>query len=273
MKIHLYHLIVWIAFGLSLTTTAQAQIQDTIVTEKDSAKKVNMNLSLGKDDDDDQNNDREKKKIKYPRIFGGLTFTRIDWGFSRPMDNGSFTFSEDNQFLSHSRASNFGFDIAQFGVRLDDNFKIYTAAGFEWNYMRLTNNVILNQNQAPLTPTFVDRNEVNYTRNVLTSTYLRVPLAFEWRSGRSRGGDRVRIVAGPMFGILLKGSQRLRSDELGKQGFRDTYNLQSFQYGAHLRVGFGSFAVFTKYYMNDMFEQSPEQKGFKNFAFGLTLGF
>ena len=69
--------------------------------------------------------------------------------------------------------------------------------------MRLTNNVILNPNQAPLTPTFVDRNEVNYTRNVLTSTYLRVPLAFEWRSNRRRGGDRVRIVAGPMFGILL----------------------------------------------------------------------
>ncbi|WP_240920103.1 outer membrane beta-barrel protein [Sphingobacterium chungjuense] len=271
MKTYLYLMIVSIAFGLSATTATQAQTQDSLITERDSSRKVNMNITLGKGDDEDDKS--SKKKVKYPRIFGGLTFTRIDWGFSRPMDNGSFTFSEENQFLSHSRASNFGFDIAQFGVRLDDNIKIYTAAGFEWNYMRLTNNVILNQNQAPLTPTFVDRNEVNYTRNVLTSTYLRVPLAFEWRSNRSRGGDRVRIVAGPMFGILLKGSQRLRSDELGKQSFRDTYNLQSFQYGGHLRVGFGSFGVFTKYYMNDMFEQSPDQKGFKNFAFGLTLGF
>jgi hypothetical protein len=31
--------------------------------------------------------------------------------------------------------------------------------------------------------------------------------------------------------------------------------------------------VFAKYYVNDMFENSPDQKGLRNFSFGLTFGF
>ncbi|MFD2598410.1 outer membrane beta-barrel protein [Sphingobacterium corticis] len=267
MKTYLHKFVTGAALVFAIGTTTHAQTQDTIETQNDSTKKVSVdNFTLGKSDSND-----DKKKIKYPRVFGGITFSRVDWGFSRPMDNGSFTFTGENQFLSYGRASNFGFDVAQFGVRLNDNFKIYTAAGVEWNYMRLKNNVLLNQDETPLNYTIMDPSVATYKKNVLTSTYLRVPIAFEWRSKKISGKDRVHIVAGPMLGILLKGSQRLRSDQLGKQSFRDTYNLQSFQYGAHLRVGFGDIGIFAKYYMNDMFEQSPNQKGVRNFAFGLTL--
>jgi len=33
------------------------------------------------------------------------------------------------------------------------------------------------------------------------------------------------------------------------------------------------WGVFAKYYMNDMFADSPDQKGLKNLSFGIMLGF
>lgn len=263
---------------LSAKATAHLQVEskmDTVITDtvkndtvrSDKTRNIELDVSIGKKDRENE------KKTKYPRTFGGITFSRIDWGFSRPMDNGSFTMSEENQFLTYGRASNFGFDVAQFGVRLNDGFRIYASTGFEWNYMRLQNNVLLARNQTPLDYEIIDRNEINYRRNTLTSTYLRIPLTFEWRSPRNSKGDRLRVAFGPTTGILLKGSQRLRSDEQGRQGFRDNFNLQSFQYGGFVRIGYESMGVFGKYYFNDMFEQSPAQAGFRNLAFGLTLGF
>src|SRR5690606_15313721 len=38
--------------------------------------------------------------VAYPRLYGGLTFTRIEWGFSRLIDNGSFQLSDNHKFLS-----------------------------------------------------------------------------------------------------------------------------------------------------------------------------
>ncbi|QBQ42598.1 PorT family protein [Sphingobacterium psychroaquaticum] len=242
-----------------ITTTTKT---DSVKSEE---KQVKINVSVGKQDYDDRG-----KEIKYPRIFGGLTFTRIDWGFSRLIDNGSFTLSDENKFLEYGKASNFGFDVAQFGVRTGDATKVYISTGFEWNYLRLKKNVVLDPDATPLAYT---ESDIAYKKNILTSTYLRVPLTFEWRSRKNHKGDRAKIAVGAMTGVLLKGSQRLKSSEMGKQGFRDNYNLASFQYGAFARVGFGSMALFTKYYFNDMFENSPDQKNLNNLTFGLTLGF
>lgn len=263
------HILTILVAGVICTAQATVHNEAGFLLSKDTLSKDTVEkkwqVTLEKKDTDD--------KIKYPRTFGGITFSRIDWGFSRPMDNGSFTMSEQNQFLSYGRASNFGFDVLQFGVRFNDAFRIYASTGFEWNYMRLKNNVLLVRDKTPLDFVEVDPDEIHFKKNILTSTYLRIPLTVEWRGPRTQGGKRLRIAAGPMTGILLKGTQRLKSDQQGKQRFRDNFNLQSFQYGGFIRVGYGQLGMFAKYYMNDMFEKSPAQEGFKNFAFGLTLGF
>lgn len=247
-----------------LITSLQLFSQEQIETDSSRNKRNELTDLVHKKDYDDRG-----KEITFPRTFGGLTFTRIDWGFSRPIDDGSFTFSEDNSFLSYSKASNFGFDIAQFGVRFNDVVKVYLSSGFEWNYLRLKKNVFLDTDATPLDYTIAD---IEFKKNILTSTYLRLPLSVEFRGKPNRNGDRLKLAVGAMTGILLKGSQRLK-DNKGKHRYKDNFNLASFQYGAFARIGFGSMALFTKYYMNDMFENSPAQKGLHNFTFGATLGF
>jgi len=238
----------------------------TIDSEKDSVAFLSKNRDLGISDADIEN-------ITYPRFFGGITLSRIDWGFSRPMDDGSFSLSDEKNDLSYKRASNFGFDVLQVGLRFNDHFKTYLSAGVEWNYLRLKKNILLHENQSPLSYEFVDENDVRYTKNVLTTTYLRLPLSFEWRSGKLRNGERVKVAFGAMTGILLKGTQRLKSEKLGKQKFKDNYSLATFQYGPFVRIGYDDFGIFAKYYVNDIFENTPAMKGLNNFTFGLTLGF
>lgn len=245
---------------LNDSTTITTTITDSMVVKK----KTEIDLSIGS---------KDKEDTKYPRAFGGITFSRIDWGFSRIMDDGAFTLSDENQFMKYKKASNFGFDVAQFGIRASDNFKTYISAGFEWNYLRLEKNIILNENTSPISYTEIDTDDVLYSKNVFTTTYFRMPLTFEWRSDKNRKGERVKVAFGAMTGVLLKGTQRLKSKENGKQKFKDNYSLASFQYGPFIRLGYDDFGIFAKYYVNDFFEKSPAQKNLNNLAFGLTLGF
>lgn len=216
---------------------------------------------------------QEVISTSFPIMYGGLTFTRIDWGFSKILDNGNFSLSEDNTFLSYKKASNFGFDLAQFGLRFNDNFKSYISLGIEWNYFRLKENILLREKSQHIDYEEIDLQAVRYKKNILTSTYLRLPLSFEWRSNKNRNGKRMKVAFGAMTGILLKGTQRLKSDENGKQKFKDNFNLASFQYGPFIRIGYNRLGIFSKYYVNNMFENSPKQKGLHNLTFGLSLGF
>lgn len=217
--------------------------------------------------------DESEEEESYP-IYG-ITFSRIDLGLVKLMDNGSFTLSGDNRDFRYrpGKTVNFGFDVLQVGYRFNDHFRIFLSGGFDWTYIRLRENIDFRENTTPLDWDAIDRDEINYTKNRLTSTYLRLPLTFEWRSKYYSGVGRLRFAVGPEGGFLLKGTQRFKSDELGKQKFKDDYNFTQFRYGAFARVGVGAFGIYGKYYFNDIFENSPQQEGLRNFTFGLMLFF
>ncbi len=203
----------------------------------------------------------------------GITFSRVDLGLVKLVDNGSFTLSDDNRDFRYrpGKTVNFGFDVLQAGYRFNDNFRIFLSGGFDWTYIRLRENIDFLENTTPLD--WETRTDVEFTKNRLTSTYLRLPLTFEFRSKHYSGLGRVKFAFGPEGGFLLKGTQRFKSDELGRQKFKDDYNFTQFRYGAFARFGVGSFGIYGKYYFNDIFENSPAQSGLQNFTFGVMMGF
>lgn len=212
------------------------------------------------------------EQTRKSRPIYGVTFSRIDLGLVKLIDNGSFTLSDDNRDFRYrpGKTVNFGFDLLQAGYRFNDNFRLFLSAGFDWTYIRLRENIDFLENTTPLT---WEESPVDYSKNRLTSTYLRLPLTFELRSKHYSGLGRLRFAFGPEGGFLLKGTQRFKSDEFGKQKFKDDYNFTQFRYGAFARFGVGSFGIYAKYYFNDLFENSPNQAGLQIMAFGLMLGF
>jgi hypothetical protein len=221
---------------------------------------------------DDYNNGNDKKSRIYPKGSFGLTFSRFDLGLATLVDNGSFTLSPKNQFLNYRswKTSNVGFDVIQMGVRFSDNFKVYLSGGFDWTLIRLRQDITILPNQPVLT---FRRDSIHYSKNRFSSSYLRIPLSFDFRTKANKDGDRFHFVIGPDAGLLLNGRVKQISQQNGKQKIDDSYHFAKVRYGGFVRVGYGGWGLFAKYYTNDMFENSPDQKGLKNFSFGFTFGF
>lgn len=206
----------------------------------------------------------KKQKMNFSIIF------RFDLGYTTLIDNGSFTLSPQNDFLSYraGKTSNVGFELVEFGYRFNSNFKMSLAAGFDWTLIRLKQNITIQKN-APTLTYVVDN--IEYSKNRLSSTYLRVPLNFEIRTNENNGGKRLTWIVGPEVGLLLGGRVKQISAENGKQKIDDDYHFTRLRYGAFTRISYGWAGIYAKYYMNDMFENSPAQVGLRNFAFGVTL--
>ncbi|WP_379093671.1 outer membrane beta-barrel protein [Pedobacter sp. UC225_65] len=251
--------------GLTLLAASGTKAQQDSLKRKKFDINYGLGVTIGEKRDSTGKIDQSKG-----RFVGGITFTRFDIGFSRLIDNGSFSLSPANDFLAYkgAKTSTVSFDVLQFGYRFNSNFKIYVAGGFDWTMIRLKKDITIQSN----TPDLTYINEpIMFSKNRFSSSYVHIPLNFELRTKENRNGNRFYVVFGPEVGFLLNGKVKQISDERGKQKFKDDYNFAPFRYGGTFRVGFNSLALFAKYYANDMFDSAP-QKGLKNMSFGITLG-
>ena len=248
---------------------AQNSKTDTSKAAVDTSSDVKVNIKYGRHH---LRRDTVKTKTTYPKAYFGITFARFDLGFTTLIDNGSFTLSPQNQFLSYRqiKSSNVGFDVLQFGVKFSKTFKIYLSGGFDWTLFRLRDNITILPGQPVLT---YKQDDIDFSKNRFSSSYLRIPLSFDFRTKPDIHGNRFHFVFGPDGGFLLDGMVKQISSEFGKQKITDSYHFATFRYGGFARIGYGDFGLFAKYYVNDMFENSPAQAGLKNFSFGITVGF
>lgn len=243
-----------------------AQNADTTKTEDDKKKRISVSIDI------DSKKDSVDKESKSSGFSFKLTVARLDLGLVKLRDNSSFSLSPANDFLSYKpwKTSNFGFDILEFGYRASRNFKIYLSGGLDWTHIRLKNDITIQRNAPVLTYT---TDAIHYEKNRFSSSYLRIPLSFEFKSRSDKNGKKTYFIFGPEAGFLMNGRVKQKSSENGKQKFDDDYHFTQFRYGGFARLGYGGGGLFIKYYANDMFENSPAQKGLKTMAFGLTHGF
>lgn len=247
---------------------------DTIIIIK-GKKKHKYKFGIGQDVAEvNINNDRSDTTYtasKAPGFSLGLTFTRFDIGLTTLNDNGSFTLQPQNKFLNYRswRSASIGFDVLQISYRFSPGFRIYTSGGFDWLTLRLRGNGTIPRDGDVLT--FVPDN-INYTKNRLRASYLRVPVAFDFRTRDDDDGRRFHFVGGLDMGLLLSSSLYQDSKENGGQLRTGDYHFTKFRYGPFVRVGYGAIGVFARYYVNDMFDDSPAQAGLKQFSFGMSVG-
>ena len=259
---------------INTTTTTTITKNDSTVIRTDTTASVRKTrtITFRFGERKDKVDSARKARAGNPGFNFGITFSRFDIGLATLIDNGSFTLSPQNQFLSYRqwKTSNVGFDLVQFGYRFDNHFKIYLSGGFDWTLIRLRENVTIQKGGSSLT--YINDN-VEFSKNRFSSTYLRIPLSFEFRTSEFSNGNRFRFIVGPEVGLLTGGRVKQISAERGKQKIDDDYHFTRMRYGAFGRLGYGNSGIFAKYYFNDMFENSPAQAGLKNFSFGFTFGF
>lgn len=250
--------------GGKVTDSVQVTSDTTVI------KKKNFKVTFGFDG---EGRTSSQKPTKAPGFSWGLTFSRFDLGLATLIDNGSTRLSPTNEFLRYRswKTSNVGFDVFQAGYRFNSTFKMYLAGGFDWELIRLREDITITRDP-DMSALKYTKDPIDYSKNRFSSAYLRIPVMFDFRSKDDKGGDRWHYVFGPEFGVLLTGRMKQISEENGKQKMNYPYHFTKFRYGAVARVGHGGFGIFAKYYMNDMFD-TEAQKGLKNLNFGFTVGF
>ncbi len=254
-------------FAQQDSVTTVTTTTTTIIKKK---KTFSINFNVGEEGERAKKDSTKLANAKKGRFIGGVTFTRFDLGFSKLVDNGSLTLSPTNEFLDYkaSKTSTVSYDLVQMGYRFNGNFKIYIAGGFDWTMIRLKKDITMKANSPILA---YDTETIHFSKNRFSSSYVHIPLNFELRTKEGDNGKRFYFVIGPEVAFLLNGKVKQVSEERGKQKFKDDYNFEPFRYGGTVRIGYGAFGIFTKYYANDMFASAP-QKGLKNLSFGITLG-
>src|SRR5690606_28779231 len=107
--------------ALAQTDTTITTVTTTTTTTNGKTKKEGkFTLTIGSDDSGHSRKDSLKNvNASKGRFVGGITFTRMDLGYTRLIDNGSFTLSPENEFLDYrgGKTSTFSFDILQLGYR------------------------------------------------------------------------------------------------------------------------------------------------------------
>jgi len=241
-----------------------AQQDSTAADTVKKEKKVSVEVTLG--------TDKDEKKKSSSDFFVGFTLSRFDIGFSRYLDNGSFTLSPQTDILEFEgwKTHNIGFEFFQMGYRFNPNFKVYIAGGLDWTHIRLKKNISFQKDQPELT--YIDE-DIDFKKNRFSSQYLRIPLSFQLRTNNDKKDKRFYFVAGPEAGFLLAGKQKQVSDERGKVKTKDDFNFAPFRYGGFVRMGYSNIGLYTKFYFNDVFAENQGPADFKNIVFGLTFGF
>lgn len=216
-----------------------------------------------------------KKKVKLDFIAGkskaayfGI-YPSIAFGVNRFMDNGSMSLSKANSDLRLEKGPEFSIYPIAGGIYLNKahTLQIYTALGLDYNTYHFEKDITLEKGQDELT--YVIDPDKHFSKNLLRSTYLTMPLKLVIRPIKF---SKFGISMGVEGGLLLGAKTKQINSESGKVKERGTFNLNPVRYGLSLGLGYDNFNIYAKYYLSDVFANGEGPKDFKTVALGVSFG-
>lgn len=131
-------------------------------------------------------------------------------------------------------------------------FGIFSGLGLEINNFRFDKNVAIgNDENGYIVPDWsYDKSGVALSKTKLTTTYLQVPLMFEFQFGKNRSGW---INFGVVGGFLVDGHTKIKQRDGGTVKRYSGLNLNNFHYGFEASIGYTAFGLRAKYYPQSIF--------------------
>jgi hypothetical protein len=142
---------------------------------------------------------------------------------------------------------------------LKDYLGVVTGLGIQWNRYALKGNYDLSVSN----DTLVGINTgINYTKNVLTSTYLQAPLLLQVSTNKN-ANKAWNISAGIIGGIRLDARQAQKWEADGKKNkdkTKDDFQFNPFQASLMATIGYGDWSLYMTYGLTDVFNEGSAPK-------------
>ncbi len=231
-------------------------------------------FSFDKNNKSDRSDRRNQKRNKRHNSFEGH-YQGIDLGLNNYINaDGEFTLPSEYKFLSLNtgKSIELSANALQQDISLSrgGNVGFVTGLGLTYNNYRFDNpNIpIINDDGNLSAMAITDPLE----KNKLTTLYLTMPVLFELQFSRRRTNP-FYISAGVIGGYRLKSFTKVVTKKDGdrtKDKNKDSFALNDFRYGAHVRFGLNAINFYGTYYVSEMFKSNKGPELYP-ISFGISL--
>ena len=221
--------------------------------------------AINKDKRDKRDEQAKRDSIRYAnRNPAHNTNFHIDLGLNAFVNKGTYSPAPGltgGQFELRPEGSRYVNLALDYEQRLGGkNSPLYLSLGPEFafnNYMLRGNNKWVSLNDR--TEIVREPNDRQLEKSKLATSSVNLPLMLGVRLHDRRGKPTVRLAAGGFAGYLIGQHSKIKYTENGdthKDKDRGSFNLNEFQYGLQGTLGIGSFTLFAKYNMNELFKDN-----------------
>jgi hypothetical protein len=275
--------------------TEESSVQDTIKPSKKDTTVINFKKKKiriigdkegtsievkkdGEDSDFDFDNDNEFDFNGDDEDFD-IHWAGFEFGINNYVNNNfSMDLSDENNFmeLNTSKSWNINLNIIEYELPLiKENFGIGTGLGFEFNDYRFDNlQPIKKEGEQIVTDTSFSSYNVDKAK--LTTTYITLPILFEYQTNPGEDNNKFFITAGIIGGIKIGSHTKVvYNNEKGnkkKNKERGDFYLSPLRYGYSVKMGYGFLKVFANYYQTGLFQEGKGPE-LHPFTVGFTISF
>jgi len=226
---------------------------------------------------DDYNRARIRM-VRVPREKFKGHWAGCDIGFNGYMTSGFSTDipAEDNWMdLNASKSVTFSINFLQYNIGLQkhkNNFGMVLGAGWTF-YNYRTDQPFIFKRHEDTGETIGVRTDRNVEKNKITTSFINIPMLFEWQIPGSEPFHRFYISAGPYCGFKIGGHTKMVYKENGdrtKDKGKDDINLTAFQYGAMVRVGYRFINLYASYNFSTFYTENRGPELYP-FTIGISL--
>jgi hypothetical protein len=168
----------------------------------------------------------------------------------------------DLGFLELDPAKSIGFQLNIAEKRFPifkDYLGVVTGLGFNWNRYSIKGDYDFSVLNDTLT---ANATGLNYSKNILTSTYLQAPLLLQISTSKNPS-SAWNISAGIVGGIRIDARQTQKWEADGKKNkdkTKDDFQFNPFQASLMATVGYGDWSLYMTYGLTDVFNEGSAPK-------------
>jgi hypothetical protein len=163
--------------------------------------------------------------------------------------------------LDYAKSLNFQFNVWEKRIPIYKEYVgVTTGLGFQWNRYGLEKNVDVLANADSIYA--LNNSTVNYSKNVLRSTYVQIPLLIEFNSNKDKSKNW-HLSLGVIGGVRIASSWKTKWEVDGKPlkaKTKDDFNFNSLSANAYAQIGYGNVGIFVQYGLTNVFraDKGPE---------------